>query len=206
MEINQVIEKRRGIIVVGMISSGKSTFLNSLLGISYLEANDNITTKMVTIIRYNESLEKPKFYHLKVIEDKDVEGGYLFEKDGEEAIGEKEIVERISKINKQEAKFSENGEPQYDNLFYMLETNIKSIENKEFLKTHDFYDIPGLNEFMRTNNDENKENKENNNENNEEEEKEEMMSENEEDEEKDNKNKGNSNSNNNGNNNNNGNK
>ena len=112
MEINQVIEKRRGIIVVGMISSGKSTFLNSLLGISYLEANDNITTKMVTIIRYNESLEKPKFYHLKVIEDKDVEGGYLFEKDGEEAIGEKEIVERISKINKQEAKFSENGEPQ----------------------------------------------------------------------------------------------
>ena len=53
MEINQVIEKRRGIIVVGMISSGKSTFLNSLLGISYLEANDNITTKMVTIIRYN---------------------------------------------------------------------------------------------------------------------------------------------------------
>ena len=61
MEINQVIEKRRGIIVVGMISSGKSTFLNSLLGISYLEANDNITTKMVTIIRYNESLEKPNF-------------------------------------------------------------------------------------------------------------------------------------------------
>ena len=57
MEINQVIEKRRGIIVVGMISSGKSTFLNSLLGISYLEANDNITTKMVTIIQKIKTLK-----------------------------------------------------------------------------------------------------------------------------------------------------
>ena len=60
MDDNQnIIEKRKGIIVVGMISSGKSTFLNSLLGITYLEANDNITTKMVTIIRYIENLEEP---------------------------------------------------------------------------------------------------------------------------------------------------
>ena len=49
-------------------------------------------------------------------------------------------------------------------LFYMLETNIKNIENKEFLKSHDFYDIPGLNEFMRTNENEVKTNDGNNNE------------------------------------------
>ena len=191
-----MIEKRKGIIVVGMISSGKSTFLNSLLGISYLEANDNITTKMVVIIRYNENLDKPKFYHLKVNEDKDIEGGYLFEKDRDESIGETEIIKRISEINKQEAQFSENGEPQYDNLFYMIETNIKSIENKEFLKTHDFYDIPGLNEFMRTNNNENEANTENINENNEkEEEEEETMSENEENEENGNRDNNNNNNN-----------
>ena len=151
MENNQsIIEKRKGIVIVGMISSGKSTFLNSLLGISYLEANDNITTKMVTIIRYNEDLEEPKFYHLKIRKVKG-ENDYNFEKDGKESIGEKEIIKSISEINKNEAKLSENGEPKYDTLFYMLETNIKNIENKEFLKTHDFYDIPGLNEFMRTN-------------------------------------------------------
>ena len=151
MENNQsIIEKRKGIVIVGMISSGKSTFLNSLLGISYLEANDNITTKMVTILRYNENLKEPKFYHLKIREVKKKKD-YYFEKDGKESIGEKEIIKRISEINKNETKLSENGEPKYDTLFYMLETNIKNIEKKEFLKTHDFYDIPGLNEFMRTN-------------------------------------------------------
>ena len=149
-----IMEKRKGIVIVGMISSGKSTFLNSLLGISYLEANDNITTKMVTIIRFNEDLKEPKFYHLNIREDKEEED-YYFEKDSKESIGEKEIIKRISEINKKEAKLSENGEPKYDTLFYMLETNIKNIENKEFLKHHDFYDIPGLNEFVRTNDNEN---------------------------------------------------
>ena len=43
--------------------------LNSLLGITYLEANDNITTKLVTIIRYNNEIKVPKFYHLKVIKE-----------------------------------------------------------------------------------------------------------------------------------------
>lgn len=63
------IPERKGIVVLGMISSGKSTFLNSLLGITYLEANDNITTKLVTIIRYNNQIKGPKFYHLKVIKE-----------------------------------------------------------------------------------------------------------------------------------------
>jgi len=165
----QKIEERRGIVVIGMISSGKSTFLNSLLGITYLETKDDVTTKFVTIIRYNENLKEPKFYHLKVIKeenckdqqeknekiknlfsivndtDKEKENLYNFVKDGEESIGEKNIIKKIEEINKTEKG---NQEPKYENLFYMLETNITNIENKEFLKTHDFYDIPGLNEYI----------------------------------------------------------
>ena len=181
------IPERKGIVVIGMISSGKSTFLNSLLGINFLEANDNITTKLVTIIRYNNQIKEPKFYHLKVIkesketqennkndtpksendnneentENKSVENNvekqileinndinFYFIKDGQEAIGEKEIVKRISEINKEESNVIE---PKYDNLFYMLETNIVNIKNEEFLKNHDFYDIPGLNEYIKSN-------------------------------------------------------
>ena len=165
----QKIEERRGIIVIGMISSGKSTFLNSLLGITYLETKDDVTTKFVTIIRYNENLKEPKFYHLKVIKeknfneqedknekkenlinvennaDKEKENLCYFLKDGEESIGEKNIIKKIEEINKAEKG---NQEPKYENLFYMLETNITNIENKEFLKEHDFYDIPGLNEYI----------------------------------------------------------
>ena len=159
----QKIEERRGIIVIGMISSGKSTFLNSLLGITYLESKNDITTKFVTIIRYNENLKEPKFYHLKVIQEenssenkeniniinlddkKEKDNYYYFVKDGEESIGEENIIKRIEEINKKE---KDSKEPKYENLFYMLETNITNIENKEFLKTHDFYDIPGLNEYI----------------------------------------------------------
>ena len=132
--MNNQIEKRDGIIVIGMISSGKSTFLNSLLGITYLEANDNITTKMVTAIRYNPDLTEPKFYHLKIIEK---ENEYSFERDGDEFIGKENIIKAISDMNKKEA----SNQPKYENLFYMLETNILTIENKDFLLHHDFYRI-----------------------------------------------------------------
>lgn len=73
---------------------------------------------------------------------------FYFIKDGQEAIGEKKIVKRISEINKEEVNVKE---PKYDNLFYMLETNIVNIKNEEFLKNHDFYDIPGLNEYIQSN-------------------------------------------------------
>ena len=169
---SQKIEERKAIVVIGMISSGKSTFLNSLLGITYLESKDDVTTKFVTIIRYNENLKEPKLYHLKVIKEenpkeqdlkknentitenkfsgentaeKEEDISYYFVKDGEESIGKENIIERIKNINREEKEIRE---PKYENLFYMLETNITNIENKDFLKKHDFYDIPGLNEYI----------------------------------------------------------
>lgn len=61
-----MIEERKGISVIGMISSGKSTFLNSIFGINYLQTMDNITTKFVCVIRYNPNITQPILYHLKV--------------------------------------------------------------------------------------------------------------------------------------------
>ena len=137
------LEERKGIIVIGMISSGKSTFLNSLLGINYLETKIDITTKFICIIRYNNEINEPKFCHLKIKEEEKEK--YYFIKDGEESIGKDKIIVKISNINLKESSITQ---PQYDQLFYLLETNITNIENKDFLKKHDFYDIPGLNEYI----------------------------------------------------------
>ena len=137
------IEDKKAIPIIGMISSGKSTFLNSLLGIDLLETKDNITTKFICVIRHNQSLDEPIFYHINLKKEPNSDN-YIYYKDDKEneSIGSEQIKERISKINKEEY----GNEPTYENLFYMLEIKVKNIENNEFLNQYDFYDIPGLNE------------------------------------------------------------
>ena len=56
--LKNVIEAKKGMVVIGMISSGKSTFLNSIFGFNFLQTNDNITTKFICVIRYNPKLKK----------------------------------------------------------------------------------------------------------------------------------------------------
>ena len=48
--------------IIGKISSGKSTFLNSLLGLDCLESDTIITTKFICIIRHNKELSAPKLF------------------------------------------------------------------------------------------------------------------------------------------------
>ena len=68
---------RFSIPIIGMISSGKSTFLNFLLGIDYLEFSHDITTKCVTIIRH-KPIDIPEIYSVKIIERR--KGYYNFVK------------------------------------------------------------------------------------------------------------------------------
>ena len=137
---------RKAIPVIGMVSSGKSTFLNSLLGIEILEAKDDITTKFVCIIRYNPKLKNPLFYHVK-LEKCENSDDYYYIKDGKTAEGFNQFKDMISQINDDNKE--ESMEPQYDNLFYVLETDITNIKNKDFLTQFDFYDIQGLNEYIK---------------------------------------------------------
>ena len=130
-----------------MVSSGKSTFLNSLLGTDVLEEKNDIATKFVCIIRHNPHLEEPIFYHLNLYHDLESDD-YNYIKDGEETIGADRIKKKISKINSDELSLKDNCQ----NLFYMLEFKIINIKNNEFLKKYDFYDIPGLNENISSKN------------------------------------------------------
>ena len=113
------MEERKGIIVIGMISSGKSTFLNSLLGITYLEAKDDVTTKFVTIIRYNENLKEPKFYHLKLIKEEESK------KDEKETKKDQEETKK----DEEQSKNDEKEKNEKDNI--IIDSNVEDIKAKE---------------------------------------------------------------------------
>ena len=59
--------ERFTIPIIGKISSGKSTFLNSILEGNYLSSSSGIATKFICIIRHNKNCKSPIFYECKLI-------------------------------------------------------------------------------------------------------------------------------------------
>ena len=129
--------KKYFIPIIGTISAGKSTFLKALLGINVLQSGATTTTKFICLIKNNVDT---KFYHVIPKKDKTI----YFEKEGEETKNEEGIKERIKKINEDLS----NKKGTKDDIFYMLETPIKNIENLPLLEKCYFMDVPGLNENM----------------------------------------------------------
>ena len=86
------MEARKIFSVIGNISTGKSSFLNYLLGSNILETGDGLKTRFVVIIRHTENNE-PVLSH--IIRRKDAyEDLYIKEKDEQGKIeykGKKEI-------------------------------------------------------------------------------------------------------------------
>ena len=130
------IKQRLLMPAIGNVSVGKSYFLNSLFGINFCQVKSQITTKFILFIRHIDNLNEPKLYQLFPIENKN--NSYDFIK-GNTILGEKQITDKIKEINN---LCKNDKEP----LFFMLEIEIKSIKNKEFLNKFDFMDVPGLNE------------------------------------------------------------
>ena len=81
--------------VIGMISSGKSSILNALFNTDILEVTPQITTKIVTIIRYNKNVkDKPIFYKLSL--EKNENNDYKFYKEKtSKIIGKDKIKKKI---------------------------------------------------------------------------------------------------------------
>jgi len=131
------LQKRLIIPTIGNISVGKSFFLNSMLDIDFCQVKSEITTKFILFIRHIDNLKQPRLYKL---EPHKMGNSYDFFYNYKEVFtGEENIKNKINEIN-DENKNSK------DPIFYMLEIEIKSIENKEFLNKFDFLDVPGLNE------------------------------------------------------------
>ena len=131
------LQKRLVMPTIGNISVGKSFFLNSMFGIDFCQVKSEITTKFILFIRHIDNLNEPRLYKLKPFKK---DNTYEFFYNCKEVFtGEENIKNKINQIN-DENKNSKMA------IFYMLETEIKSIENKEFLNKVDFMDVPGLNE------------------------------------------------------------
>ena len=80
MENLEKIEIKNLCPMIAMISAGKTSILNTIYDIDFLETSAGIGTKFVNIIRYNPEVGKnPKFYHLIL---KDIgNGDYEYYKD-----------------------------------------------------------------------------------------------------------------------------
>ena len=135
---------RFSIPIIGMISSGKSTFLNFLLGIDCLETNFDISTKCVVIIRHNNDLQDKKYIYSVTI--KEINNGYYkFEPD----INTKsEDLKGIIKQRNDLIKNSPENDIKKEDFFLIIEANIPLFngKNNKYANFFEFLDLPGLDE------------------------------------------------------------
>ena len=138
--------KRFSIPIIGMISSGKSSFLNFLLGFNCLEFGQDITSKCVVIIRHNRTLSKNEKYIYSVNINERSEGYYDFEKN------EETKSDDVNKIIKEKNELIKNSEEnkilKKEDFFLILEANIPLFggKNEKFGNYFEFLDLPGLDE------------------------------------------------------------
>ena len=146
MDKLEKIDIKKLVPVIAMISTGKSTFLNTLFKINFLRYKAGIATKFINILKYNPNIKKPLFYHLKV---KELEGKYFFYRvlSEESYEGEENIIKANKDIN---TKLSNDNRINYKDFFYMTEINGEPfIQDKEYLEDHYLCDIPGLSEYQK---------------------------------------------------------
>ena len=144
-------EERFTIPIIGMISSGKSTFLNSILQGNYLSISTNVDTCFVCILRNNYYNKEPKFYKCEIKKEKiDYKYNncyyYHFEKK-DEIKGN--ILDNIKQINEELIQY-ENKVPKnkrdINKYFYIMEQRIPLFDNNRELGNYfDLMDVPGLN-------------------------------------------------------------
>ena len=139
--------KRFAIPVFGIISSGKSTFLNYILNLDeLLEIKEDISTQFICIIRNKKNLKKPKLYSIKlVLRDKD-NNFVNFIKDHEIEGDIKSIIKKKN-LEVKESKAERNPE----DYFLLIETEIPFLSENEYSDLFEFMDFPGLNESYSNN-------------------------------------------------------
>ena len=138
---------RKAVPIIGLKSSGKTVFIDSLFGLNIFDENTG-PSKFICIFQHHPELKDPKFYQISMSKFKHQHSGeieYFGILKGSITSGIENIKKKILKLNKND--FPDN----FDDLFYVLEIEIKNIKNQELLNNYDFYDIPGVNQYIKNN-------------------------------------------------------
>ena len=149
---NQISLRRIAIPIFGKINSGKSTFLNYLLGLNdILQVTNDIATKFICFIRHNKNNEVAKFYEAipvnRIISG--VKSNYFNFEKGNEIKGN--IHEIISQRNEEIVNIEKNPEiiRETSKFFIIIEANLKIFNDpllEKYADIFEFLDIPGLDE------------------------------------------------------------
>jgi len=136
--------------VIGTISSGKSTFLNSLLGLDCLESDIKITTKFICIIRHNPELSAPKLFpvFLEKRRSEANKNAYNFIKDEKNEL-KGDLKKNIHEINQKITECKDLKNLKKEEFFYILEANLDIFKGRNYIfsKSFEFIDLPGINEI-----------------------------------------------------------
>ena len=130
--------------ILGVSNSGKSSFINCLLGKNILPCDSSECTRRAIIIRYLKDKEKTSLYSIKFNSSENFKDIYYY-------YTKKELIsENLEEIKEIISILNESFPSKEEDSFLLLETNIKFLENSEIedvMKKKDicFIDFPGHN-------------------------------------------------------------
>lgn len=148
---------RFAIPVIGIISSGKSTFLNNFLNLNnILQIGELVTTRFIAIIRHDKNADIPELYHVEIERRNNI---FNFKEKGEcfiKSKNELDIAKEIQKLNEDIEINNKQNSDKYlydiEKYFLIIRTKIPLFEGEleEYGNLIDFLDIPGLDEVKNS--------------------------------------------------------
>ena len=135
-------------LLIGAFNSGKTSFLNAMIGYDLLNHSNHPTTQIILIIRPTDC-DKPQLYKakfdyknhvFKFVEDRIISEGY------------EDVRESLVKLDTQTHINSATKFEDYEAMFYILKVKIwhlnKMIKNKGLIQSKiEFIDLPGIGDF-----------------------------------------------------------
>jgi len=132
------------IAIFGEHSSGKSSLLNSLIGLDILPESNSHCTKVILAVQYTKNLNDISLYSAK-LNDNELDKSFLY------LIQDELIVKGVENIKKELIKINNDSKKCIQ--YYILNTPIKFldyfIEEQAIKEKIQFFDTPGLDSLLK---------------------------------------------------------